>query len=125
MKPFCEIIVSDILPALRALITQELAHTYGLNQTEISKRLGITQPAVSQYMKELRGHKVKLLTSDGKIMRAVKSLAEEVAREKISGVQVHEKICDICKTVREEGIICKIHGEAYPSIGPCKICFKK
>ena len=125
MKPFCEVIVSDILPALRALTTQELAQTYELNQTEISKRLGITQPAVSQYVKELRGHKVKLLTSNGKVMQAVRSLAEEVAHGEINGMRVHEKICEICKTVREEGLICKIHGESYPLIMPCKICFKE
>jgi len=49
MKPFCEIIVAKILPAMRAIITKELMQTYGFNQTEVAQKLGITQPAISQY----------------------------------------------------------------------------
>ncbi|TAL47322.1 transcriptional regulator, partial [archaeon] len=54
MKTLCEIVVSDIMPTLRALITGDLMKTYGFNQVEVSERLGITQPAVSQYRRGFR-----------------------------------------------------------------------
>jgi hypothetical protein len=38
MKPFCEIIVANILPAIRAVVAKELIEEYGLNQTEVSKK---------------------------------------------------------------------------------------
>ena len=82
MKPFCEIIVAKILPAMRAIITKELMQTYGLNQTEAAKKLGITQPAISQYNRELRGYNVKLLQSNKKVIGEIKELAAAIASGK-------------------------------------------
>lgn len=123
MKPFCEIIVSEVLPALRAIIAKELMHL-GLNQSQISKKLGITQPAVSQYMRELRGQNVKMLTSSKGVMEAVKILAHEIATGDVKGADLHMRICEICKTIRKQHLLCKLHQEVYPSIGGCDICLK-
>jgi len=123
MKPFCEVIVADVLPALRAVITSELSKTYGLSQTQISKKLGITQPAISQYKRELRGHKAKLILSNEKVMVIVKKLAHDIAIKDIDSVAVHKRFCEICKKIREEGLICELHQGKYSSEGRCKICF--
>jgi len=123
MKPFCEIIVADILPALRALITKELMQL-GLNQIQIAKKLGITQPAVSHYMRELRGQRVKLLMSNESVIEAVKILAHEIATGSMEAADMHIKLCGICKKIREEQLLCRLHKESYPSIGTCYICFK-
>jgi len=124
MKPFCDIIVSDVLPAMRALLAKELMHTYGLNQSETSKKLGITQPAISQYMRELRGNRVKILESNKKINRMIKKLAESIAKGKIKTAEANEKFCDICVVVRKEKLICKTHIASYPSMKSCTICLK-
>ncbi len=123
MKPFCEVIVSSVLPALRAMIADELMRTYNLKQTEVSEKLGITQPAISQYRRELRGNRVKLLKSNKKIMNLVQSLSHDVANGKANAMKAHEKFCAICKKVREEKIICRMHESAYPALAPCKTCF--
>ena len=123
MKPFCEIIVSDVLPALRAVLANELSKTYNMSQTEISKKLGMTQPAISQYTRELRGQKTRIIRSNEKIMVLVKKLARELATGEMDSKELHRQFCLICKKIREEGLICKLHGEAWPSMGPCKICF--
>ncbi len=123
MKPFCEIIVADVLPALRAIVANELSKAHGLTQTQISKKLGMTQPAISQYMSELRGRKVKIILSNKKVMELVKKLSQEIAIGDVSPEYIHKKLCEICKLIREEGVICDLHEEACPSIGPCKICF--
>ncbi|MBI5133381.1 MAG: hypothetical protein HZA83_01580 [Thaumarchaeota archaeon] len=124
MKPFCEIIVSVVLPAMRALIAKELTQTYNLNQPEISRKLGITQPAVSQYRSEVRGQRVRLLQSNRKIMSLIQSLSHDIASDKVEAAQIHEKICKICRKIREEKIICQLHETAYPFIAPCETCFR-
>jgi len=124
MKPFCEIIVTDVLPALRALISKELAETYGFNQTEISKKLGITQPAISQYTRELRGYRVKLLRSNKKTMKAIKDLSKKIASGKVKPLEAHKKFCDICMTVRREKIICRLHEKIYPAMISCRTCLR-
>ena len=123
MKPFCEVIVSEVMPALRALIAKELMQL-GLNQMEISKKLGITQPAVSQYMRELRGHRVRLLTSNENVFESVKTLAHEIATGDLKATELHIRLCEICRKIRDERLLCKLHQESYPSIGECDICFK-
>ncbi len=123
MKPFCEIIVSDVLPAMRAVLANELSKTYGLSQVQISKKLGITQPAISQYRRELRGQRAKVILSNEKIMDFIKKMAHDVALTEMDSKELHMQFCLICKKIREEGLICKLHGDAWPLMGPCKICF--
>jgi predicted transcriptional regulator len=123
MKPFCEIIVADLMPALRAVLTNELSKTYGLSQVQISKKLGITQPAISQYKREMRGQKTKLILSNKKVMRIVKQLAHDIAIKDVSPTELHTRFCEVCKGVREEGLICKMHQHKSPESGPCRICF--
>ena len=125
MKPFCEIIVSDVLPAMRAVLANEMSKTYGLSQVQISKKLGITQPAISQYIRELRGQRAKVILSNEKMMDLIKKLAHDIAVDKtdMGSKTLHKKFCLICRNIREEGLICKLHKDSWPSMGPCKICF--
>jgi len=122
MKPFCEIIVSDILPAIRAAIAKELFVTHELTQREISKRLGITQPAVSQYLKEIRGH-VNIIKNK-KTMKEIKKLSEEIANGKLNWGQIHKRFCSICLGLREARIICKLHEKTFPISHSCKFCYE-
>ena len=124
MKPFCEVIVAKILPAMRAIITKELMQTYKLNQTEVAKKLGITQPAISQYNRELRGYRVKLLQSNKKIMNEIKKLTDDIASGSTKSKKIPEKFCEICLKIRKEKIICQLHETNYPSIRPCSTCLR-
>jgi len=123
MKPFCEVIVSDVLPALRAIIANEMAKSYGLSQVQISKKLGVSQPAISQYARELRGRKVKAILSNEETMKLIRKLSHDIALSDIDSKYIHKSLCAICKKIREEGLVCQMHTDMYPSIGPCKICF--
>jgi len=48
--------MARVNPSLRAAIARKLVEDYGKSQTEIAHLLGITQAAVSQYLKNIRGH---------------------------------------------------------------------
>ncbi len=45
---------SNFVPKFRALVAQEMAGM-GMSQREISKRLMVTQAAISQYLRNIRG----------------------------------------------------------------------
>ena len=102
MRTFYEIVAFDILPALRSILTHELMRVYGFNQIEISHKLGITQPAVSQYRHGLRGNGVKKLKSNGSIMEMIKKLSSEIATKNLKYEQINERIHEICETIRKD-----------------------
>jgi len=105
MKPLCEIVGGQVLPTIRAMVVKDLIKRYELSQVEVAKKLGITQPAVSQYMSALRGkgelEKI-LLKSIGK---DIKNLSDDVASGKLSQVDVIKRYCAICKLMKKKGIL--------------------
>ena len=115
MKLYCEVVVQDVLPALRSLVTRELLKKYRMNQTEISKKLGITQPAVSQYKKELRGIRVKRLQSNREVIKLVESFSKEIANKKMTSGQTNAKFLELSRKIIEKEL---------KSSMPCRICFK-
>lgn len=122
MKPYCEVVVSTILPAMRSLITNELLKKYGLTQREAAKISGLTQPAVSQYSRESRGFKTKLLEKNPKIMRMIDDLTKDIVSERITPKEIQSRFCKICKTIRESKLICSMHEDIYPAIAPASEC---
>jgi len=122
MKPFCEVIVTTILPAIRSLITRELLSSYHLTQKEAADLLGLTQPAISQYYRESRGFKVKILEKQPEIMKMIDNLTRDIAAERLNAKEIQSKFCSICKSVRESKAICRLHEEIYPLIAPCSEC---
>jgi hypothetical protein len=122
MKPFCEVVVATILPALRAALAKELAQTHGLSQPQIARKLGITQPAVSQYKRDLRG-RTDILQSNRHVMVYVKKLAAKIASGHVSPWGIQESFCEICEGVRKD-IICDLHKGMLPALAPCDFCFR-
>jgi len=123
MKPYCEVMVASVLPALRSFITRELLTTYNLTQTEASELLGITQAAISQYNKESRGSKVKILEKDKKVLKMIKELSRKIARENIKPTEIQLEFCKVCKEIRKKKLICELHKEIYPCLDSCSVCF--
>ncbi len=100
MKIFCEVMVQDILPATRALLAKELIEKYKMTQQGVALRLGVSQGAISQYLRSVRGQNVKQITNDKKIMDTVHALAARVAstNEKTLPVMtIYDEICELCR----------------------------
>ena len=122
MKPYCEIVAQNLLPTMRALIAKELIEKYKFTQQEAASKLGLTQSAVSQYLRNLRGSKVKILEKDAKIQKEIENFASTLASGKIDSLNAMEPFCDICKSIRKSKILCEIHKKNFPDLKDCRIC---
>ena len=102
MKTFCEIMSLYILPGIRALIARELIETHKLTQKEAARRLGMTQPAISQYKKYLRGNRVGTLNKDKEINEKISSISTLIANNEIDLDGIIEELCNVCEMIRKK-----------------------
>jgi predicted transcriptional regulator len=103
MRPPCEIIVKDILPAFRALIARNLIEKYGFTQVEVAKKLGTTQPVISYYLSLRRGRK-KLtdLESNTFIKDVIDRIVQDIVENKVDFVNLTSTTCYICKAIKNK-----------------------
>ena len=95
----CERAVSAILPLIRAEIAKSLILDFNLTQIKAAKLLGLTQAAVSQYVTSKRGYRLKIDESSPGA-RSIKETAKELAEGKLNEMELLNKLCDICHTIR-------------------------
>jgi predicted transcriptional regulator len=100
MKLPCQMIVWDVLPAIRASIAEELVNC-GLSQQEVAKELDMAPSAVSQYLSKKRGYRIVF---DENIKRSIRTLAGDMKADAVDDLA--GRICDICKQLREDGQQC-------------------
>ena len=72
----CDEVFKLTIPAVRIAAAKSLSKRYSMSQSEIAKRLGIAQPAISKYLKGRYTAPIKRLESVVERRR----LAEPVAR---------------------------------------------
>lgn len=119
MRLICETVVKDILPAVRSLVAKELDET-GYSQTEIADILGITQPAVSQYLSAARGKKVQKITEDEESYDEVKDLVDMLAEGR-DGERLSEEFCKVCTDIRRKGIFEESFDDSRDIESDCKM----
>jgi predicted transcriptional regulator len=122
MKPACEIIVQEILPSVRAMVAVKLTKTYGLSQEQAAKKMGTTQPAISQYKREIRGHRSRVFKQNPKLLEMVDDIAKKVASGELATYDMTIEFCRICRYMRSKGIMCELHRELSPSLASCDVC---
>jgi len=101
MKTPCELVVGKILPALRASVVKELSGKYHMKQSDIAKKLGITQASVSQYLSATRAGGTKVTESFPKI----KKYANEIANRIVAGenkLEWFDFLCKACQDIRSD-----------------------
>jgi len=113
-----EVEVWYVLPALR----RELAKVFlakGLPQKDVAEILGVSEPAVSQYLKSKRA---KELIFDPVTKEEIKKSAERILSQSSSPMQ---EIENLCTNFRERKCLCKIHKKFAALSQNCKICLAK
>jgi predicted transcriptional regulator len=98
----CERAVHDILPVSRAVIAEKLVEVYGFSQTKASRCMGISQPAVSQYVKKIRGKKEFEFTKEPGYISLVNDVAKGLAEGTISPGNIDNEMCRICREIQGE-----------------------
>ena len=98
---FCSKVISEIIPSFRAIISNKLLDK-GMTQKDVSKLLGITQPAISQYKSGLRGLITEKMIKNKAFMAYLDSIAEKVYKNKLD---INLRTCEICKATRDFGVI--------------------
>jgi predicted transcriptional regulator len=99
MKPGCEAIAKKVVPVLRARVAQFLANDYHMQQYEISKKLGVTQAAISFYLGKERGSNVSLLKKFPEIDVSAKKIAKAL-RKDAKEDEVSELLCELCRKMK-------------------------
>ena len=119
----CEVAVKCVLPVVRAMIAKELMLKHKLKQVETAKLLGVSQPAISLYFRNRRGKAIDL-EDENDIARLIEKLAASLAKGNSSPKDFIPAFCEICTTIREKGLMCKLHKAFDPiiDIEKCGIC---
>jgi len=97
-----EIEVWYVLPSIRRAVCRELVKL-GMNQREIARMLGLTEPAVSQYLGNKRASKLKF---DVKFNALVEETCMRIKGGKISA---YEGIQQLALAYRRSGCMCVLH----------------
>jgi predicted transcriptional regulator len=118
VKHYAEIVVQDVLPAVRALVAKQLVEKHKLTQQAAAEKIGVTQAAVSQYNRELRGWKVGFLSKDAVVMGEVTSLSGIVAQSGLHSKEALAQLSAICKMVKERHF--SAAEELYPGLELCE-----
>jgi predicted transcriptional regulator len=111
-----------MLPIIRAEIVKLLIQKYNMKQIEVSKKLGITQASVSQYLSSTRGGDEEFLNSFPEMKDYAKALAERIASGDDKESQI-ALLCGMCSTMRGDGKFCEYHRN-FLQLESCGICYK-
>ena len=121
MRPPCEIMVNQLLPALRALISQRLATEYGFTQNQIAKALGVTQASVSRGLKQIDRFE-QYYTSD--VRKAARDFAKKMSTERQPLDESIEQLCIFCQSQKIGGLLCRLHRIENPDLETCEVCIR-
>lgn len=121
MKPPCVTVVKYLLPAIRVLVMKELIETHKMRKIDASDKMDLTPAAITQYLKGKRGSMfVDEIEESQVAMRMVSKLSDALAKNDASLENIIERLCDICTSIRSEGIVCKLHQKDLPALKECK-----
>lgn len=110
-----EIEVFYVLPAVRKEIAICMKSS-GKSQKEIAKLLGVTEPAVSQYMSSKRA---SLLKFNDKVKSAIKESASRI----VSETTLMREMQRLTAIIRNERVICQVHASLGGAPTNCNVCF--
>jgi predicted fused transcriptional regulator/phosphomethylpyrimidine kinase/predicted transcriptional regulator len=119
-----EIVVERFLPTARAMLATELDER-GFTQQAIADRLGVTQAAVSQY---LRGDVTveERFAEDERMQATVERIADGFAAESMDGYEALAELLDLVRAFEDRGPICAVHEAEMPALEGlgCDLCVR-
>lgn len=121
-----EIESKTLIPALRAILAKKLAETHKIREDEISKMLGVTQAAVSNYIRGTRGDPqlIEKLGHEQQVAKMLDELSENLASDMAYTPSSLSKFIGLCNYIKSSLLICDIHHNLESDIDEkvCKEC---
>ena len=112
-----------LIPAVRAILSKELVIEKGLKEEEVARMLGITQVAVSNYLRGTRGDNelIAKLMSLSEIMSMIKEISNDLSTNRAYTAKTLSKFIALCNYMRYSLIICDAHHSLERNIDE-KVC---
>lgn len=106
-----EIEAKSLIPAVRAILAKKLIKEYSLKEEDVARVLGITQAAVSNYVRGTRGdvELIEKLESVREVMRMIDDIAKDLSTNKAYTPSTLAKFVGLCNYMRYTLIICDVH----------------
>lgn len=117
-----EVAAKITIPALRALVAKKLIEKHGMSQRRAAKLLGITQAAVSNYVRSTRAAGFNIEEVD-----EVNQFSEEIADMLAQGadtISVMFRFAEACNHILESRLMCGFHSQIEPDLDveTCHLC---
>lgn len=120
-----ELEAKTTIPMIRAIIAQKLINEYGFTQQEVAQVLGVTQAAVSNYVRGARGNFGKRFQwqNDDRFLEMVERIVTAIVERK-DEMTVNKMICECLQWLRKSRLLCDFHKRLEPSIDVerCTVC---
>jgi len=115
-----EIEVWYLLPALRREIAKTLINKNKLSQKEVAKILGITEPAISQYLSSKRGKK---MVFSKKELIEIEKAADKISKDP---KKANNYLYRLSVFFRGSDVVCRIHKKHDNSLPEkCTLCVEE
>lgn len=110
-----EIEVWYIIPAIRSQIAKDLLKLK-LKQKDIAEILGVTEAAISQYIKKKRASGISF---DAATKKEIMASSQSISKNKKT---ISAEINRIIKLLKKTEFVCKIHAKHGNNEKNCKLC---
>lgn len=121
-----EIESKTLIPALRAILAGKLSREHDMHEEKISNILGVTQAAVSNYIRGVRGDKrlIDKLLADDQVSEMLNKLCTKMSSDKAYTPSSLSMFIGLCNYVKSSLLICEIHHKLESDIDEkvCKEC---
>ena len=121
-----EIESRSLIPALRAILSKRLSQKYNIHEDEISKMLGVTQAAISNYIRGIRGDPklIEKLLQEKQVLTMINEISDNLASDKAYTPSSLSKFIGLCNYIKSSLMICDIHHNLESDIDDevCKEC---
>ncbi len=121
-----EIESKTLIPALRAILAKKLAEDHNIREDEISKMLGVTQAAISNYIRGTRGDPslIAKLLAEKQVSTLINELTDSLSSDMAYTPSSLSKFIGLCNYIKSSLLICEIHHNLESNIDEkvCKEC---
>ena len=121
-----EIESKSLIPALRAILARNLAKKHLIHEDQISKMLGVTQAAISNYIRGTRGDPklIEKLLAEKQVSEMITDISDNLASDRAYTPSSLSKFIGLCNYIKTSLLICDIHHNLESNIDDevCKEC---